>query len=240
MGESKMMTISPAHGLFARIRERTLIRTRLAWALRRARYNRFGYETGRNLLWDLRYGGWCGGFIPSRFYDFGAHGVRSASYHELEKIFSPGNILPGPDDVLVDIGCGKGRVLNYWLERFPENRIIGVELDDQVADRTRQRLRRWENVRIVTGDAVSVLPAEGTIFWMFNPFKEHIFRAFRDRLKVVSTDITRVKILYYKTLFLNVWTEDPFWSVRPLELGLFPPGSYRWPSSMCALIEAAD
>ncbi|MEJ7639236.1 MAG: class I SAM-dependent methyltransferase, partial [Singulisphaera sp.] len=71
----------------------------------------------------------------------------------------------------MDIGCGKGRVLNFWLERFPNNRIIGVELDDRVADRTRRRLERWRNVKIITGDAVAALPAEGTIFWMFNPFK---------------------------------------------------------------------
>jgi SAM-dependent methyltransferase len=157
----------------------------------------------------------------------------------LETIFSPGVVEPEPDDVLVDIGSGKGRVLNFWLKRFPNNPIIGIELDEAVADRARHRLRRWKNVRIVTGDAVESIPPEGTIYWMFNPFKESIIRSFSSSLKRASRDVGRVRIVYYKALFAKVFEDDPFWSVQFVDLKLWEPGTGKRDPRVLALIEAA-
>ena len=31
-----------------------------------------------------------------------------------------------PNDVLVDVGCAKGRILGYWSKHFKDNKIIEI------------------------------------------------------------------------------------------------------------------
>jgi hypothetical protein len=61
-------------------------------------------------------------------------------------------------------------VLNWWLGRGLDNRIVGLELDKGLARVAAERLRRHPNVVIRTGNAIDNLPADGTLFWLFNPF----------------------------------------------------------------------
>ena len=90
-------------------------------------------------------------------------------------------------DVLVEVGCGKGRVINWWLHRGLHNNIIGLEIMENVARQTSQRLRKYSNVTIICGDAIENLPTAGTLFYAFNPFgsravvekfKSHLFNIF--------------------------------------------------------------
>ena len=76
--------------------------------------------------------------------------------------------------MIVDVGCGKGRSLNWLIDRFP------AQPDRR--DRARPgalRARRpggsgaAPNVTIVCGDATELIPPEGTVFYLFNPFDEH-------------------------------------------------------------------
>ena len=61
---------------------------------------------------DLRYGGLLRGTLPNRFLHLGAHHAANTPYFILPIIFDG---IIHDDDVLVDVGCGKGRVLNWWL-----------------------------------------------------------------------------------------------------------------------------
>lgn len=88
-------------------------RTRL-WVFR----HKLGLALAFNVLLDRRYGGWSGGSRPSSHADIGANLFGSVHYYELPRIFNARNGLQiTPADVLVDIGCGKGRVINWWLGR---------------------------------------------------------------------------------------------------------------------------
>ena len=85
-----------------------------------------------------------------RFAELDAERSSNVTYYALSLIFKGETIAP--DDVLVDVGCGKGRVLNWWLSKRLPNRIVGLELDPEVAAHTRHRLRKYRNVTIITGD----------------------------------------------------------------------------------------
>src|SRR3954462_15345505 len=61
-----------------------------------------------------------------------ATATASANYADIETIFSS-VVQIGSDDVIVDIGCGKGRVINHLLFNQASNRIIGIELNTEVA-----------------------------------------------------------------------------------------------------------
>lgn len=79
-------------------------------------------------------------------------------------------------DVLVDYGCGMGRVVIY-AATWPFRRIIGVEISERLSEIARANVRRargrlrCRDVEIVTADALSYrLPEDVTIVFMYNPF----------------------------------------------------------------------
>jgi SAM-dependent methyltransferase len=162
----------------------------------------------RNGVIDMRYGRPLSGRKVSRYRDLGSRDVANSDYGALVQIFRD-RVLP--EDVLVDIGCGKGRVLNFWLRNFPDQRVIGVERDPEIALATRQRLRRHANCNVVVGDAGTWLPSDGTLFFLYNPFDYRCTRAFVDRLNEIARATTRV--LYSNPLHCDVFLDDPRWSV---------------------------
>src|SRR5436190_19245050 len=59
----------------------------------------------RNLLLDLRFGGFLGGSLKTSHSAVGAYDVSNSDYRALSCLFAD-RVLPG--DQLVDLGCGKG------------------------------------------------------------------------------------------------------------------------------------
>jgi hypothetical protein len=179
--------------------------------------------TIRTLLLDLRYGGYCGGTRPSRFADLGAERTVSTDYQQLDELFRRAGIQVDPSDVLVDLGCGKGRVINYWLNCGYRNRIVGLELDPDIADRVRRRTRSWPNVVIITGDAVENLPEDGTIFYAFQPFDEAVWSRLKAGMEAVFHGRRDVTLVYWNCHHKGVFEGDPAWRVEPLgEIGPLP------------------
>ncbi len=186
---------------------------------------RVGTETVRNWWIDRRYGGWCGGSIATRFGETGAYGTSSADYWQLRKIFSPENGLAvTPDDVLVDIGCGKGRVLNHWLEVGQGDRMIGIELDPEFAGFARDRLEGFANVEVLVGDAIDLLPVDATIIFLFNPFGPRVLDRLRERVAELYPPGGRLRIVYYFAMHRRQFDEDPRFEVTPLTREAFHPG----------------
>src|SRR5438105_5707601 len=169
----------------------------------------------RNAIRDLRFGKPLGGTIKSRYAHLGAHDVGNADYDDLAILFREADIRP--DDVIVDVGAGKGRAINWFLRAHPGNRIIGIELDPAICGDTAKRLARFSQVEIVCGDAVALLPAQGTLFYLFNPFDESVMERFRDRLAEVRPGRSRTRIVYYNYKALHLFESDPRFSVRRIE-----------------------
>jgi SAM-dependent methyltransferase len=95
----------------------------------------------------------------------------------------------GPDDVFVDYGCGKGRVV-YLAARRPMKRVIGVELAPDLAEIARRNVETYRsrlacrNVEIVCSDAVSwPVPDDLTIAFFYSPFTGDLFRAVLENLR---------------------------------------------------------
>lgn len=172
--------------------------------------NSFCQET----VFDLKYSGRVlYGNQKTRFKQLGANDVYHTDYSAMPLIFNHINITP--QDVLVDIGCGKGRVINYWLSRGYQNKLIGLELDPVVAAQTAQQFVRREQVRIITGDAVANLPPEGTVFYFYNPFAWNKVVEFEACLSAIAGQKS-VTVLYYNPKSLAVFSKRN-WDVKLID-----------------------
>ncbi len=186
-------------------------------------------RVARNALIDLRYGGLLLGKIKTRFAHLGAVNTENSDYAALSHIFE--NRIQS-SDVLVDVGCGKGRVINWWLSRGLGNRMIGIELDERIAEQTRRRLRPYGNVTILTGHVVQNLPIDGTLFYLYNPFDAHVVDAFKNRLLTLFRERGNITILYYNCRHVEIFRNDPAWSVEVTDVG----GASSLPFSRLAVI----
>ncbi len=164
-----------------------------------------------NVAYDLRFGEILRGDIQTRFSELGAERSSNVSYYALSLIFEGESIAP--DDVLVDVGCGKGRMINWWLSRGLSNQIVGLEIDPEIAAHTRHRLLKYRNVTIVTGDGIENLPADGSLFFLYNPFQKSVVSRFKERiLQLPRRD--NIRIYYYYCLHADVFENDPRFSVE--------------------------
>jgi SAM-dependent methyltransferase len=182
----------------------------------------------RNAATDLRFGGFLGGSEVTRFGASGAYDTSNTDYLVLSAIFRD---RIAPDDVLVDVGCGKGRVLNHWLASGLKNKIVGIELDPDVAARTRRRLRRYRNVTVLVGDAVQLLPMEATVCYLFNPFGEEAVARFKASFE---SNCPSALLMYYNPKHLGRFSADDTWQVETVDLKpQLPPG---YPAHALALL----
>ena len=179
----------------------------------------------RNAAFDLKYGGFAGGIKKSQYTHLGSSWTTNTDYGIMPQLFD-GRIKDA--DVLVDVGCGKGRIINWWLDRGYKNKIVGIDLDDELAERIRRRLKRYDNVRIVTGNALDSLPPDGTVFYLYSPFSPEVFAQFRDRLWEQYHHRGDVTVIYYAPYHLHVFQNDPCWQIEEIPLDLSRvPGNHK-------------
>ncbi|MBL4812928.1 MAG: methyltransferase domain-containing protein [Rhodobacteraceae bacterium] len=104
---------------------------------------------------------------------------RRSPNHEIDFLGTPdGLIAPilkavelGPADVLIDLGCGDGRVVICAAEAFG-CRAIGVEHNADLAARAQKAAAaspRAAQIKIIHGDAQTADISEATIVFMFLP-----------------------------------------------------------------------
>ena len=95
----------------------------------------------------------------------------------------------GREDVFLDYGAGKGRVL-LAAARYPFRRIIGLELNEVDAEIARSNAAiaaprlRCPHVEVVVADArVWPVPDDVTYIYLFNPFQGETFKETLDRVR---------------------------------------------------------
>jgi len=195
---------------------------------------RFGIETVRNWYIDRRFGGPCGGTYASRFEETGAWGTSSVDYYQMPRLFSAAHgTAIKPSDVLVDVGCGRGRVINWWLSLGLGNSIYGIELDPKFAHEAARRLKSYRNVRIIEGNAIDNIPQDATLFFLFNPFKPPVVEAFKNRLVDMFGECAGITIIYYMCLYKSIFEADDRWVVEPIYSKTF------WPAAVIRMRGAA-
>jgi precorrin-6B methylase 2 len=76
----------------------------------------------------------------------------------------------GPDDVLVDLGCGDGRILVSAIREFNVRKAVGYELREDLYKLGLQEIERqrlWDRAKIVFGDLFNADLSEATVITLY-------------------------------------------------------------------------
>jgi SAM-dependent methyltransferase len=114
------------------------------------------------------------------------------------------------NDVLLDYGCGMGRVL-VVAAKYPFRKVIGVEISPLLATISEENIRRagsklnCRDVQVVTVDAASYSPpAEVTCFFLYDPFRGELLSRIIGNIRASLVDNPRgITVLWYGTKSLK-------------------------------------
>jgi SAM-dependent methyltransferase len=167
-----------------------------------------------NLFWEH----WLG--ISTR----GVHGSRpddwvrtehiyysTVPYRQIFRIFD--YLSLNQSDVVVDIGCGKGRVL-CCAALYSIARVIGVDDTEQLcaaADNNLQTMRhRRTKASVIHCKAENFDYSEGTVYYMYHPFGHSTMRAVLERIRTTGKSEQPLRIVYVNPVHEAV-LEDTVW-----------------------------
>lgn len=132
-------------------------------------------------------------------------------YSVLERLSESG--LIGPDDILVDYGCGKGRV-GFFMTHAVNCGSIGVEYDENLIKDAEKNLLsysgRRDKMHFVCENAESYVVGNASCFYFFNPFSVKILFSVLGRIYDSYYENPRKMLLFfyyaldsYRTELLN-------------------------------------
>ena len=111
------------------------------------------------------------------------------------------------NDVFIDFGSGKGRVL-FFVAQYKLKKVIGVDINKNlvlIAIQNQSRLKLPTPVEIIHGDATQTDVREGTVFFFYNPFGIRTFvkvlNNIKDSLKI---NPRRIRIVYFNSVYYNL------------------------------------
>ena len=142
---------------------------------------------------------------PSRFAAEGAEATQSSDYRCLDRIFRT-HVPLTAQDVLLDVGCGEGRVLTYLYLHKAKCRLMGVELDPEVTATAQKRVEGCPGIDIRCANILQArdLMQQVTVYYLFNPFNGKIFSKFVAALeKEVPHPIRMVYLFDYYAAYLD-------------------------------------
>lgn len=121
-------------------------------------------------------------YVPSLFRESqGATGSQSTPYAVLSRIFR-GHTFTA-EDKLIDVGCGKGRVLAHLIHAGFPGKLYGVELNPEVARYAQEWAKRYDNLEIMAGDAFKTDYNQFTMLFLGRPFLPEMFQQFVEKLE---------------------------------------------------------
>jgi SAM-dependent methyltransferase len=162
-----------------------------------------GYITAENL-----------GLDRNEAFDY-----RAAGWRSLQAILKRGDVTP--DDVFVDFGCGKGRVL-YLAGFYPFKEIIGVDLSRAVVAQAQRNLRKLRQVRVEVANAADwPIPDDLTFAFFHNPFPNVIFeRVIENVMGSLTRRPRRFRVIYRRPHRMHSYLlEHGFTLIRRSESG---------------------
>lgn len=129
------------------------------------------------------------------------HRYEPTPYEVLEELFS--YYTPEEKDVIVDYGCGLGR-LNFYIENRYSLSSTGVEYSYEYYRRALENLDSYkgkrDNITFIHCAAEDyVVSQKDTVFYFFNPFSLDIFRRVINQILISWQEFPRTLtlILYY-------------------------------------------
>ena len=144
-----------------------------------------------------------------------------------------------PDDVFVDIGCGRGRVLCVAGRYYKTHEIIGIEYYPELARAARENVtiacpHQRPPVRVLNERAEDYKYSEGTAFYMYHPFgAETLGRVLLEIKAELDQKPRPIRIAYvnpvHESLLENTpWLQryDTLHDKKLQKLWGFPPTSF--------------
>jgi SAM-dependent methyltransferase len=177
--------------------------------LRQWRIRQFDHWFRRRHPIDVQYNMRTGGAISSEILYRSARAAADRNFYVgSQPVVVRGSLALVPDPhrtVLLDLGCGKGRVLAVASEiGFRE--IVGVELSPSVAAIARENIanvrRKFPGrspMRVITGDAVEFpLPDAPLAIFLFHPFGAASMRRLIARIETALEARSQpITVVYY-------------------------------------------
>jgi SAM-dependent methyltransferase len=178
---------------------------------------------------DLRYGVDTSGLIAGRQLRSGhPHDAANCSYWGTASSLFDGalgrwqeTLAETPyairDYTLIDIGCGKGRVL-MLASNLPFRKILGVELSPALAKIAHQNLAKWQtlphlcdDIAVLQADALEVpFPDSPILVYLFNPFNDHVTKLLLDRLILLcQSRSTPIDVVYTRPEHDGLFRQRP-------------------------------
>ena len=136
-----------------------------------------------------------GAFVPTPYGEsHGATGSQSAPYLGLGVVLK--DLKATPEDSIIDIGCGKGRILAYLASLGLPCKITGIEINPEVCEVAKAwTSRRHPDIEVIEGDAYGLDFDDYTIMIMYRPMETDTFIGFIEQLENSLTH--NIKLYYY-------------------------------------------
>ncbi len=162
-------------------------------------------ERLNNLYWERKLGISTQGLHDTDFPD--ANHYATMCYSTINRVLQ--RLFLAPSDILVDIGCGKGRVL-CCAARLHVRKVIGVEISEelsQVAEENASRMHdRRSPIEVMNVRAQDFDYGEATVMMLFNPFGPTTVEAVLDRMRV-SRNSHSVRIAYINPVHERIFLD---------------------------------
>jgi len=174
---------------------RRLVSTGPLATFRRARFKiatrinewRFGLKTESFIAWDELSDDPC-------TVDY-----EPTTYSALSHVFNREELNPA-NDVLLDYGCGMGRVLAMASKRGFK-KAIGVEFSEGLCGIATENLKRAgvsENSKVICAHAVDFpVPEDVSVVYMFNPFRGDVLTSTLRQLRKSMVEAPRQLTILY-------------------------------------------
>ena len=158
-------------------------------------------------------------FVPSIDGDernaVGGTGTQSTHYLFLKRIFS--HVELKPDDVLMDVGCGKGRVLAFLIREKCPCRMVGIEHNPEVGKLAAEWTKRYPEAEVMIGDALTLDYDRYTVLTLARSFLLHTFIRFVEQVeKTVHHPILFVS--WYDMVNRSYLEKRPGWEKQKQEV----------------------
>ncbi len=122
----------------------------------------------------------------TRFAFEGAHDPTATRYFVLDQMF--GHFRFTADSHLLDVGCGAGRALAYFVQQGFPGKATGVELDPDLAGKALSWASKHANVEVINGSVLDISLESYTDFYLFNPFDSFVLEQFIEKLEAEVRD----------------------------------------------------
>ena len=124
------------------------------------------------------------------------HPYEPTPYCVLERLAQSG--LIGPEDTVLDYGCGKGRV-DFFLSHQAKARTIGIEYDERIyaGALENQRTAKAKAAFVLVNAEHYEVPGDVTCCYFFNPFSVEILHKVMARIVESWYDSPREIMLFF-------------------------------------------